>query len=118
MRYWTHVMDMPRAIVEAIESDVQSLVWDKSVTFEPDEFGNPDSKFRRWMKDKAQHGNRRRELGLGVLAWSDHVKAIQTKELLKYRDGTRHAERAGTHTRTCSIWRRAESSLFSQPTRD
>ena len=41
------------------------------------------------MKAKAQFGDRRRKLGLGLIDWESHVKAIQIKWLLNYRDATR-----------------------------
>ena len=80
-RYWVQSMDMPQEIADALESDVQALVWAKDVTFDVTEFGTNDLKYRRWMKKDAQYGDRKKDLGLGLLNWSNHCSALRIKWL-------------------------------------
>ena len=79
---------MPKYIIDSVEEDVQALIWGKDVTFDAEEAGT-HVKFRRWMKKDAQYGNRKTHLGIGLLPWRDHLKALQVNWLLKYMDGSR-----------------------------
>ena len=42
----------------------------------------------RFMRQGTEY-NSKQELGLGLLHWRDHVKAIQARALLNYADGSR-----------------------------
>ena len=79
---------MPEDTLQAILSDVQSLVWQKEVQFPEGGMGSTLTS-RRWIKAGAQYGNRKSDLGIGLLDWEAHVQAIQAKWLLRYRDATR-----------------------------
>ena len=64
-RYWAQSMLLPKHVNEAIEEDVQALVWNKDQQFDADEFGSTLAS-RRWMRKEAQF-RPKRELGLGLL---------------------------------------------------
>ena len=81
-------MVFPRALEDAIISDAESLVWAKDVTFDAAEVGTQVG-FRRFMKEGAQHGNRKRDLGVGLLNWAQHVRSLQANWILRYMDATR-----------------------------
>ena len=87
-RYWTHSMKIPDDIMDDIVSDIQALVWQKNVSFAEGETGSTLTS-RRWLKANAQFGDRKHNLGIGLLDWKAHVDAIQIKWLLNYRDATR-----------------------------
>ena len=87
-RYPAQCMDVPPHINQAIAEDTQALIWAKEVEFNPDELGT-NTKFRRWMRDRAQYGNRIESLGLGILDWQEHLKGLRTRWLFRYLDATR-----------------------------
>ena len=64
------------------------MIWDRTVEFDADDAGTK-TKFRRWMKAGAQYGDRTHDLGIGVLPWRSHVKALQVNWIQKYRDASR-----------------------------
>ena len=82
-RYWGLCMVTPDTIVEATVADTQALIWSKHVEFDPDELGT-DCQFRRWMKSTAQYGSRTLDLGLSVMDWKSHLKALRCKSILNY----------------------------------
>ena len=86
-RYWLQSRSPPNWFVEDVDSDIQELVWAKDPTFTAGEAGS-ENKFKRWMKEGAQCNDRRTGLGIGLLDWPSHVKALQLKWILNYRDGT------------------------------
>ena len=80
---------MPQEIETAIEEDAQALVWGKDTTFQADERGTV-LVGRRFMRKDAQWGNRKTELGIGLMSWCMHVKAIRVHWLAaRYMDATR-----------------------------
>ena len=87
-RYYVNVEPMPQRITEALISDAQALLWNKSSQFQPGELGTTLSS-KRWMKGNAQYLPRKGSLGGGVLHWPSHVKALMVHRLLKYRDASR-----------------------------
>ena len=87
MRYWVQLLHVPKEIHEWIKRDSQALLWNKDIKFDKDELGT-DKTNRRFMKEGSEI-NPRKELGLGLLPWDDHVKAIQAKAALSYLDGSR-----------------------------
>ena len=86
-RYYVQTMIMPTHIHKAIEDTVQALVWNRDLHFCPDEIG-AELTSRRWMRQESQYLPKR-ELGLGLLDWNSHVKALQCKAVLQYLDATR-----------------------------
>ena len=86
-RYYAQCMHMSAALTRAIEEDAQALVWEKEVRFDADAVGTQKN-FRRFMKDKAQFGNRKTDVGVGLLPWGDHVRSLQINWLLRYIDAT------------------------------
>ena len=80
MRYWAQCMAIPPKVNEWIEEDVQAMIWNKEPTFQPDEDGAKVEN-RRFMRNGAQY-NDKEALGLGLINWKDHVRAIQVKALL------------------------------------
>ena len=78
---------------------------------DPDEIGTT-TKFRRWMKEGAQYGNRTLQLGLGILPWDEHCKAIRARWILRYLDATQ-----GDYKQVLDSWfaryQEGRSSVFS-----
>ena len=89
LRYWAQFLTIPGKIMDALDSDAQALVWNKSVAFTEGELGT-EKVNRRFMRQGTEH-NPRQHLGLGLLSWKDHVDAIQAKAWLNYLDGSRGA---------------------------
>ena len=87
-RYVAQSMVIPDYLMQAIEEDVQTLLWARDASFDPHNIGT-QSNFRRWMKNDAQYNERRNGLGVGVLHWAHHVQGLQANWLLKYNDATR-----------------------------
>ena len=86
-RYWAYCMTIPKHVQSWIESDVHAIVWDKNFKPHPDEEGTetrslPFIKFGAALRP-------RRLLGLGLLHWPSHVRAIQAQVMLHYLSGTR-----------------------------
>ena len=88
-RYAAGTIAVPADINQAIEEDVQALIWNKDPTFEADNRGT-DRVNKRWLLEAAQTHSLR-QLGIGLLPWRAHLKAMQIKMLLGYLDGTRDA---------------------------
>ena len=86
-RYWAQTMHIPSEISSAIASDVHALIWNKECLFEGDETGT-ERKNKAWVCKEARNLPTK-EGGLSLLNWGAHVKAIQVKTWLQYRDGTR-----------------------------
>ena len=80
LRYWTQFLIIPEKIMDALDSDAQALVWNKSVVFTEGELGT-EKVNRRFMRQGSEH-NPKQHLGLSLLSWADHVKAIQAKAWL------------------------------------
>ena len=93
VRYVCNVMSMPEHIADALEQDTQALIWGKLVDFDAEEEGT-NLASRRWMKRDSQFGNIKDDLGLGVMPWDAHNKALQIKWLLRYRDASGGAWKA------------------------
>jgi len=87
-RYWLQCMAIPDYINDALVADTQALIWSKTFDFDADEVGT-HGKYRRWMKDQAQYGNRVRDLGLSVIDWKAHVLGIRSRWIFRYLDPTR-----------------------------
>ena len=87
-RYWLNCMLPPKHIHNAICEDLQAATWAKDLDMDPDELGC-ETKFRRWMKEGAQYGSRITKLGLSILPWHEHCKAIRARWMLRYLDATR-----------------------------
>ena len=79
-------MPIPKRINEDLDSDIQALVWNKENHFEADEEGTKKTN-RRFMTEQAQY-NSAKDLGLGLLHWQTHVRALHIKAALNYRDAT------------------------------
>ena len=65
-RYYAQCMSV-RSLTEAIVSDAQALVWNKgeAAEFDANEKGTALVS-RRFMKERSQYGDRKRDLGLGM----------------------------------------------------
>ena len=86
-RYPAQCMSIPKYIMRAIASDVSALLWGRKHDFEPDEFGSVCAA-RRWMMEGALSMPRRTGLGIGLLPWAEHVKALQAMWVVRYVDPT------------------------------
>ena len=72
-RYWTSCMVMPKAVADAIDSDIQALVWGKEVEFDAQQAGSDEG--RKFLSGSTQY-NPRGCGGLGLLHWESHCKAL------------------------------------------
>ena len=81
------ILAIPEEIHNWLDEDVQGLIWNKAPVFDPDEDGTQIENKRFMLKD-AQYRSKG-QLGLGLINWRAHVKAIQIKALLDYRNATR-----------------------------
>ena len=80
-------MIIPDEIMNMINNAYQNYIWDNERIVDPETYGD-EVKVHRWIKNDAQYNSRVWELGLGVLPWMNHVKAIQIRWLLRYLDAT------------------------------
>ena len=53
-RYWAQALHMPTEIAQAIDSDVQAMVWGRDVDFDPEELGTTLNN-NRWISTKSQY---------------------------------------------------------------
>ena len=75
-RYYAQCLHLSGALHDAIESDAQALVWSREADFDAAEQGTA-ANFKRWMKKNSQFGNRKQDLGIGLLPWKLHVDSLQ-----------------------------------------
>ena len=87
-RYYAQCMHQPQSLTDAVEEDAQALVWEREVIFDAEAVGT-EKNFRRFMRKDAQFGNRKQDLGLGLLPWGEHVRSLQVNWLVRYMDATR-----------------------------
>ena len=92
---------------DAIESDVQALMWNKEMAFDPDELGS-ESNHRRFLKKDAQHN--KKPFGINLLPWIPHLKALQVRWILRYRDATE-----GDWKKALDLWLAAGSEGRGSP---
>ena len=83
-RYWAHCLAMSKEVREAINRDVQALIWGKDIHYDPEEMGS--EKVRGYMKHNAQF-NGRKGGGLSLLYWDGHEKALTSYTLFQYNNG-------------------------------
>ena len=88
-RYAADTIAIPNDINDDIEADVQALIWNKEARFDADESGT-EKVNRRWLVKEAQ-SRKLTDLGIGLLPWKQHLKALQVQMLLGYLNGTRDA---------------------------
>ena len=88
-RYLAQSLTIPPSIMKALHEDTQALVWNKSVVFDADEIGT-ELVNKRYMNEKVQYLPKR-QLGLGMLHWVSHVKALQAIIMFRYLDASRGA---------------------------
>lgn len=80
-RYWASCLYMDPRISDALDSDVQALIWGKEVWFDPDSLGS--ERVRRYMLAGAQYLPRRAG-GIGLLHWQAHLRALAAVWLFHY----------------------------------
>jgi hypothetical protein len=88
-RYWVQTMAAPSWFHNCLQADVYELLWEKDPTFEIEDTGT-DSNAYKWIKNHTAPTTPRdgAMLGIGLLDWPSHVKAMQVKWLLKYLDAS------------------------------
>ena len=86
-RYLAQNLVIPESIMRFLHEDTQALVWNKEVIFDAEEVGTP-LVGRRYMLEQVQYLPKSK-LGLGMLHWESHVKALQSIILFRYLDASR-----------------------------
>eukprot|EP00962_Isochrysis_galbana_P038039 scaffold13429_cov171-Isochrysis_galbana.AAC.1 len=78
-------MAAPGWFHEALHADVYQLLWEREPTFEAEHIGT-DSNSYKWIRNHTAPLTPKggASLGIGLLDWNSHVKAMQVKWLLKY----------------------------------
>ena len=84
-RYWIHTMVAPEWFHHALESDVRALLWEKDIEFDANSTGTDRNK-KGWIINTALHNKRKKNLGIGLLDWPNHVRALRAKWILNYLD--------------------------------
>ena len=85
-------MDPPPWFHKDLKSDIDALIWDRQIEFDPDQDGSK-KRSRPWIRKEAVNHPKRLNvegegLGLGLIDWESHCSAIKIAWLLKYRDAT------------------------------
>jgi ubiquitin len=82
-------MAAPSWFHKYLQADVYELLWEKDPTFDIEDTGT-DSNAYKWIKNHTAPTPPRDGaiLGIGLLDWPSHVKAMQVKWLLKYLDAS------------------------------
>ena len=88
-RYIAQNLVIPTNFMDALQQDTQALIWNKEVIFDADEIGTPLVN-KRYMKEEVQYSPKK-ELGLGMLHWVSHVKALQSIIIFRYLDASQGA---------------------------
>jgi hypothetical protein len=88
-RYWVQTMAAPGWFYKYLQADIYELLWERDPKFDVEDIGT-DSKAFKWLKHHdcpiTPRGNT--SLGIGLIDWRSHVKAMQVKWLLKYLDAS------------------------------
>ena len=85
-RYWAQTMHMPTDIGDALDADVQALIWGKDPEFDQEALGTTINN-NKWLGARSQYLPLK-EGGLSLLHWSSHQKALSAMIWFRYRDGT------------------------------
>ena len=86
-RFYAQALVLPRKLSAAIVEDAQYLLNEKEIVMNVDEIGSELTN-NRVLRDGVQTQNKSK-LGVGLLPWEAHVKALQGHTLLRYNDATR-----------------------------
>jgi hypothetical protein len=86
-RYWVQTMAAPKWFHKYLQADTYELLWERDPKFDVEDIGT-DSKAYKWLKhhDCPITPRENTSLGIGLIDWRSHVKAMQVKWLLKYLD--------------------------------
>jgi hypothetical protein len=88
-RYWVQTMAAPECFHKYLQADIYELLWEREPKFDVENIGT-DSKACEWLKHHdcsiTPRGNT--SLGIGLIDWRSHVKALQVKWLLKDVDAS------------------------------
>ena len=85
-RYWAFCMVIPDHVNACLASDAHAVLWDSNFAPHPDELGTETNSLPFIREGAAMRP--RRKLGLGLLHWPSHVKAIQAQLITHYLSGT------------------------------
>jgi hypothetical protein len=90
-RYWVQTMAAPKWFNKCLEADLYELLRARDPVFDAEDTGT-DSRGFQWLKHHtaplAAIFKGGAALGIGLLDWPNHVKAMQVKWLLKYLDAS------------------------------
>jgi hypothetical protein len=88
-KYCVQTMAAPASVHKYLEADVFQLLWEREPSFDVEETGT-DTTAYKWLKNHTApiipKGGC--SLGIGLLDWASHVKAMQARWLLKYLDAS------------------------------
>jgi hypothetical protein len=88
-RYWVQTIAAPASFHEYLEADVFQLLWEREPSFDVEETGT-DTTAYKWLKNHTAPITPMGgcSLGIGLLDWASHAKAMQARWLLKYLDAS------------------------------
>ena len=61
---------------QTLESDVRALLWEKGIQFDANSTGTDRNK-KGLILNTAIHNKRKKNLGIGLLDWLNHVRALR-----------------------------------------
>jgi hypothetical protein len=88
-RYWVQTMAAPASFHKYLQADVFQLLLEREPSFDVEETGT-DTTAYKWLKNHTAPITPKGgcSLGIGLLDWASHVKAMQAMWLLKYLDAS------------------------------
>jgi len=85
-RYWAQSLTMPNRVIDAIQGDIDALVWARDPEFLASEEGTA-APFKRWMTQEASL-RKWGTGGLGITCWKTHIKSLLQRWMTRYLDAT------------------------------
>ena len=86
-RYWLSTITPPAWFMEAIDSDVQTILWDRTPRLQADELGSTQEG-RRWITlptyPRVGTSENGPLLGIGLLPMAEHTRALQAIWIIRY----------------------------------
>eukprot|EP00965_Chrysotila_dentata_P171471 5658899-Pleurochrysis_carterae.AAC.1 len=117
MKTWiSKAVLIPKEILDYIEEDVHSLIWDRDPSLDEDKLGS-SKHGKRYMKNDCQYNHKLR-LGIGLLNFANHLRALQVNWILKYLDSSQAPWKSVLDKWLCRNTRDRGSVLQKIPTQE